>query len=201
MRALLALAFLSLALISCSPKTYMFIDNENRYGDLVNGLPEKDSTVSTYYKSKILKDVGRYAVANDGYLSNLKTGHWKEYYENGQLKSEGSYKVGSYLNCCMAGPCRNYYTYRYGLWKYYDESGTLEYEAEFIPSELHINTNCEGGDYVVFGLVKNIPLRYIASLTPDKVFELQKVAIDEEYVLITYTPLNGELYVTYDPKR
>jgi len=144
---------------------------------------------------------GKYAVTTDKQLSNIKTGQWKQYYENGQLKSEGNYKISSYLNCCVGGACREYYSYKDGLWKYYSEKGILEYELEFTPSKLHVDTNCEGGDSVNFGIIKTIPLKYKGALTPDKVFELQKVVLEEEVGSLTYTPLNGEIYITFEPKK
>ncbi|MEJ8804212.1 toxin-antitoxin system YwqK family antitoxin [Pontibacter sp. H249] len=201
MRVPLIIAFLLFVLASCSPKTYVFVGNEHRFGDLSDGLPDLDSTATTYYEGGSIKFEGKYAVTLDKQLSNIKAGEWKQYYENGQLKSEGNYKISSYLNCCVSGACREYYSYKDGLWKYYSEKGILEYEVEFKPDKLHVNTNCEGGDSVTFGIVKTIPLKYKGTLTPDNIFELQKVVLEEEVGYLTYTPLNGELYITFEPKK
>jgi hypothetical protein len=201
MRVPLLIAFLLFVLASCSPKTYVFVENEQRFGNVSDGLPGLDSTATAYYEGGSKKSSGKYAVTDDKQLSNIKTGQWKQYYENGQLKSEGNYKISSYLNCCVSGACREYYSYKDGLWKYYSEKGILEYEAEFTPTKLHVDTNCEGGDSMTFGIVKTIPLKYKSALTPDKVFELQKVVLEEEVGYLTYIPLNGEVYITFEPKK
>lgn len=199
MRIIFLWVILLVAFTSCSPKTYIYIENEHRFGDLSEGFPDKDSTVTAFLGPDSIVSRGKYAVTVDNHLSDIKTGYWKEYYANGQVRSEGIYKVSSYLNCCMSGPCRQYYSYRDGLWKYYLEDGTIAYELEFKPSRLHVNTNCEGGDTLIFGLITSVPLKYVELLTPEKVFELQKVVITDEAGHLTYTSLNGEMYIRYDP--
>lgn len=201
MRVTSLIAILSVVAISCGRKTYVYIGNEQRFGNLYDGLPDRDSTVTELYKSGIIKSEGKYAITDDSLLSNLKSGNWKGYYDNGQLKSEGGYKVSSYLNCCIDGPCREYYSYKDGLWKYFNEKGGVEYEVEFLPTHLHVNTTCDGGDSLIFGLISAVPLKYSASLTPDTVFELQKVKVEDDFGIMTYTPLNGVLYVRWQPKK
>lgn len=201
MRVPLLIAILLFVLASCSPRTYVYVENEQRFGNISDGLPDLDSTATAYYESGSIKSSGKYAVTANKQLSSIKTGLWKQYYENGQLKSEGNYKISSYLNCCVSGACREYYSYKDGLWKYYSEKGILEYEVEFTPSKLHVNTSCEGGDYVTFGIIRTIPLKYKGTLTPDKVFELQKVVLKEEAGYLTYTPFNGEVYIRFEPKK
>lgn len=167
--------------------------NYGRYGDISDGLPDKDTLVSKCNDKEILTGIGKMAL--DGKeISNLKAGHWKEYNSNGILKREGSYKIGSYIQCCFAGPCNQYYHYRSGIWKYYDDDGLLSYELEFVPSKIHIITSCEGGDDLLFGLVERIPLKYDNIVTTDTIVKHQKVEMDHETGTITMVPLNGRLY-------
>ncbi len=165
----------------------IYVQNDKRYGDLIDGLPEKDSLVRINHAN------GKMAVDKDGF-SNLRIGHWKEYNDSGILKSEGNYKIGSYIQCCFSGACMQFYFYRDGLWKYYNDKGILIYEMEFEPSELHIETSCQGGDELIFGLVKNIPLKYSDIITPDLIYENQKVTIVEEYGNAVLVPINGRLH-------
>ncbi|MEP3209739.1 MAG: hypothetical protein ABJN95_11140 [Maribacter sp.] len=168
-------------------------DNYGRYGDISDGLPDKDTLVTKCNDKEILTGIGK--IALDGKeLSNLKAGHWKEYNSNGILKREGNYKIGSYIQCCFAGPCNQYYHYKSGIWKYYDDEGSLSYELEFVPSKIHIVTSCEGGDDLLFGLVENIPIEYDDIVTTDTIVKHQKVEMDHEIGTITMVPLNGRLY-------
>lgn len=171
----------------------IYIQDEKRYGDLTNGMPEKDSLVQINYESGKIAAIGRMAVDADGF-SNLRIGHWKEYNDSGILKSEGNYKIGSYIQCCFSGACMQFYFYRDGLWKYYDDKGVLIYEMVFEPSELHIETSCQGGDELIFGLVKNIPLKYVGVVTPDLIYENQKISIEQEYGNTILVPINGRLH-------
>ena len=93
-----------------------------------------------------------YAVFNDGETSQYKIGIWKEYYENGQIKEEGKYLIGRYVQCCFSGPCLRYYNYKVGEWKYYYENGTLELEGNYSIKKLWIDTNY-GGDYIKYGIL------------------------------------------------
>ncbi|MBF9254848.1 hypothetical protein I2I11_16215 [Pontibacter sp. 172403-2] len=199
MRINLFVSLLLVVVASCSPKNYAVVTNEFRYGDLSDGLPDLDSTVTINYESRKVKAIGNYALADDNTSSNLKAGYWKEYHENGNLKSEGNYKLGSFLQCCTGGLCSDYYMYRDGKWKYYNEKGELEYEVEFIPSRLHVKTSC-GSDSLTFGLIKTIPLEYAGTLTPDIMYELQKVETEQNFGSIIYTPLNGNLYIDWKTK-
>jgi len=123
----------------------------------------------------------------------------KEFYENRNVKIEGSYKIGSYVDCCFAGPCRSFYFYKVGQWKYYNSAGELDYEIEFTPATLRIDTRCEGGDTLIFGLIKTIPVKYWSKLTADKVYELQKISVRyrDSFGTTTYIPLNEELFIEF----
>jgi len=95
---------------------------------------------------------GKYAKFNDGETSRYKIGIWKEYYDNGQIKEEGKYLIGRYVQCCLSGPCLRYYNYKVGKWKYYYQNGILELEGNYKIKKLWIDTNC-GGDYIKYGVL------------------------------------------------
>jgi len=95
---------------------------------------------------------GNYAKFNDGETSQYKIGLWKEFYENGQLKEEGNYLIGRYVQCCLSGYCIRYYNYKVGKWNYYYPNGTLELKGNYSLKKLRIETNC-GGDYIKYGIL------------------------------------------------
>ena len=167
--------------------------NDERYGDISDGLPDKDTVIEIKYDNGKIQGIGKMAVY-DSTVSDLRIGHWKEYNEEGILKREGNYKLGSYIQCCFSGACRQFYFYRDGIWKYYNDKGILSYEMEFEPSELHIDTSCQGGDELIFGLVKNIPLKYVGIITPDLIYENQKIEMKEKFGTVELVPINGQLY-------
>ena len=108
-------------------------------------------------------------------------------------RKKESYSLGMYQQCCYSGACAQYYFYRTGLWKFYDGEGCIDYELEFEPSELHITTNCEGGDELIFGLVKSVPLDYMDKVTANMIFESQKVIMKTENWTEILIPINGIL--------
>jgi len=196
----LGFIFIILTIVSCSPKTTarVYIDNDNLFGDITDGYPDR-SGLTTYKNSagQILAQ-GQCAVSGND-TTELRVGLWKEFYENRNVKIEGSYKIGSYVDCCFAGPCRSFYFYKVGQWKYYNSAGELDYEIEFTPATLRIDTRCEGGDTLIFGLIKTIPVKYWSKLTADKVYELQKISVRyrDSFGTTTYIPLNEELFIEF----
>lgn len=171
----------------------IYISSDKLYGEIKDGLPEKDTLIELK-KNGIILGKGAVAVNEDG-PSSLKVGYWKEYSENGTLKMEGNYGLGSYVSCCFVGPCRSFHYYRTGLWKIYDDNGKLKYELTFEPTELYIDTTCEGGDKLLFGIIKEIPLKYLNDLTSDKIFKLQQLKTENEFGIGTWTPLNGRIFI------
>lgn len=170
----------------------IFVSYNELYGDITDGMPDYD-TIVKIERDGIIIGMGRLAKNKNG-VSELKVGHWKEYHPNGNLKTEGVYHLGSYIDCCAGGACRQFYYYRSGLWKYYNENGELTYELNFKPSEFHIDTTCEGGDIILFGVVNEVPLKYGRRLTSDKIFEIQKIVTEDDYYIGIWTPLNGKIF-------
>ena len=108
----------------------------------------------TVMTDNIKEESGEFAKFNDGNTSPYRIGIWKEYYENGQLKEEGRYLIGRYVQCCFSGNCLRYYNYKVGKWKYYYPNGKLELDGNYSIKKMWIDTNC-GGDNVKYGILNS----------------------------------------------
>lgn len=170
----------------------IYIENNNLYGKITNGMPEKDSLIITK-KNGIVISEGKYAVYNKK-ISNIKVGYWKEYNNEGKLTREGNYKIGSYLQCCAGGPCKQYYFYRDGIWKFYENE--IEYQLNFEPEELYIDTSCKSNEKLIFGINKNYSYNQFGITSPDLIYQNQKIEIVSKNYIEIYTPLNGRLYIS-----
>ena len=106
-----------------------------------------------HYKDGSLMLKGAYAYSREGILSNLKVGKWIEYYPNGQIKAEGNYEIGQYIQCCGAGPCMWFYNFKQGPWNYYYNNGLLKAKGEYEIQNFYISTNCKGGDQLRLGIL------------------------------------------------
>jgi antitoxin component YwqK of YwqJK toxin-antitoxin module len=114
-------------------------------------LPTK-STITEYYESGEIKSVG----AVDEFhreFNNYRVGPWKEFYENGNLKAYGNYKLDTYTQCCTGGVCDGFYSFKYGEWNYYYDNGKLKAKGTYRIGKKHKETSCEGGDEIKFGFV------------------------------------------------
>ncbi|AXT19250.1 hypothetical protein D7030_13490 [Flavobacteriaceae bacterium AU392] len=184
-------------IFSCGTKNLhqnrVFIQDDKLYGELENGIPEKDSLIELKNKKGTVIGIGKMAVENND-VSFLKFDLWKEYNSNGILSAEGNYKISSYIDCCTAGACRVFYYYRIGKWKYFKENGELDFTLDFVPKEHSVDTRCQGGDKMIFGIVENIPLEYWDRVTINKIYELQKISFSHSYTISTMIPLNGKMY-------
>ncbi|MDF9799241.1 hypothetical protein OKW21_004504 [Catalinimonas alkaloidigena] len=149
----LNLILIVLLSIGCTTKR-AFVFNEHDFGDLKHGYPKKTQVDTIFYSDGSIKGIGQFAIDSQGQISNYKTGTWTEYNSNGSLKGIGGYKMGEYVNCCMGGPCTQFYHYKIGEWQYFDEHGKLSYEVKYEPKSLHIDTSCEGGDNLTYGLIE-----------------------------------------------
>lgn len=103
----------------------------------------------------------------------------------------------------MAGQCMTYYHYKIGDWKYYDSEGRLFYQVNYQPEELHVDTRCEDGDVVTYGLIKDPSyLKEVHKLSPDSIYALQEVVIEDEYRGVTILkPMDGKLVIDFKIKK
>jgi len=182
---------------SCRTKnlhqTRIFIENDQLYGELKEGIPEKDTLAELKNKKGTVTGIGKVAVANND-VSDLKFNLWKEYDLDGILSSEGNYKISSFIDCGMGGAFRVFYYYRIGKWKYFKKNGELDFALDFVPKEHSVDTRCEGGDKMIFGIVETIPLEYWNRVTANKIYELQKISFSDSFSITTMIPLNGKIY-------
>ncbi len=182
---------------SCGTKNLhqnrIYIQDDKLYGKLENGIPENDTLIELKNKKGTVIGIGKMAVA-DNKVSDLKFNLWKEFDSDGILYAEGNYKINSYIDCGMGGAFRAFYYYRIGKWKYFKKNGELDFALDFVSKEHFVDTRCEGGDKMIFGIVESIPLEYWDRVTANKIYELQKISFSNSYAITTMIPLNGKIY-------
>jgi hypothetical protein len=110
----------------------------------------KDSLVIKHFDNGEIKSKGKYAIDNDGKVSDLKIGKWTEYYSDGKVKCEGNYQISSYVDCGTAGLERVFYNYKIGEWSYFTSSGTLAANGKYKIINAKIDTRCKNGDNLIF---------------------------------------------------
>ncbi|MEO8403357.1 MAG: hypothetical protein ABI480_02140 [Chitinophagaceae bacterium] len=77
------------------------------------------------YPNKKIKEIGQYTKKDWPFSCTARTGYWKEYYENGQLKSFGEYQSELIENFWgHTGPYTVFY--KIGYWIYYYKNGQLK---------------------------------------------------------------------------
>ncbi len=172
----------------------IYIQDDKIYGELENGLPDKDKLVELKNKNGTVSGIGKMAVSKDN-VSDIKCGLWKEYDSDGILSSEGNYKISSFIDCGMGGAFRAFYYYRVGEWKYFKKNGKLDFSLDFVPKKHHIDTRCEDGDEMIFGIIETIPLNYWDKVDANKIYELQKITFSDHYAKTSFIPLNGKIYI------
>ncbi len=48
---------------------------------------------------------------------------------------------------------QQFYNYKIGIWTYYFNNGRIRAVGEYVTTNLHIDTSCEGGDNLIFGVM------------------------------------------------
>jgi hypothetical protein len=71
-----------------------------------------------------------------------KLGEWTFYYPSGKVYSKGSYSIGVYTECQVAGPVLIGYSFKTGAWKYWYDNGVLMAEGIYEPTQVEKETNC-----------------------------------------------------------
>lgn len=83
------------------------------------------------------------------YLNGIKSGKWEQFYYNGKKKY-----IGYCENNELHGPYNEYHItgelsvsgafekgYKSGVWKYYDETGVLIEQKNYVPEPNYVNDN------------------------------------------------------------
>lgn len=201
MKKIIIIFLLAIAIISCANRNlnqkWDYVRNANLFGDLKNGVPARDTIIEIKNGNNL--SIGKVAVSENG-TSVMKFGNWKNYNRNGVLISQGKYKIGKYIDCGVGGIEQMFYHYKTGVWEFYDNNGETEFELEFIPKEHFIDTRCEGGDKMLFGIIEKVPFKYYDKVNSDLIYELQKVKYFESFKNTIAIPLNGKVYITIEDK-
>jgi len=116
-----------------------------------NSEPPQTKMIVDHYKNGQIKSVGEEDVRFKDF--QFRIGHWKEFYENGQLRESGNYELGTYKQCCTLGICDAFYSYKIGEWTYYHPNGQLKAKGTYEIGTKHKKTSCQGGDEINFGYV------------------------------------------------
>ena len=124
MKNKITILFLILIITSCSESKKAKQSDLTIEGDTTqkennnisdSATEKKDSTITIYYPTGEIRYVQSYDIFGD------LTGEWINYYKNGKIKQKGYYSNGQ-VN---------------GIWKYYNEDGTLQREEL-----IELDTNC-----------------------------------------------------------
>lgn len=75
-------------------------------------------------------------------FERAKFGEWTFYYPSGKIYSKGSYSIGAYTECDVAGPNLIGYSFKTGPWKYWYENGILMADGTYQPIQVERITNC-----------------------------------------------------------
>lgn len=141
-------------LISCGKRLNprIYIADEHKYEIRKGEFKGNSEMKELSFPNGQLKEQGNYAYDNKRSLSDLKIDEWSSYYENGQLKSKGKYNIGTYIQCCFSGACKQFYNYKIDFWEYFHSNGQVKAAGEYQTRQMHVVTSCEGGDDIPFGV-------------------------------------------------
>jgi len=136
-------------------KPQIYIDFDKKFKMENDKYAGSDTLILKHYADSTTKSKGYYAIDSENKMSNLRVGEWFEYYENGNIKETGSFAIGAYLDCGMGGLERSFYNYKIGRWTYYLENGEVSAIGDYQMIKTHIDTRCEGGDSLFFGIIND----------------------------------------------
>jgi len=96
-----------------------------------------------YYPDKKIKAIGFYAVDDEGKKTYYRTALWTEYYNNGEIKSRGSYLFNFIYGCCGGLPCVHSNVYKVGDWIYYYENAVVKAKGIYKVERIEVSTGVE----------------------------------------------------------
>lgn len=126
-----------LLLTSCAPLT--------RRGKVVvyhhrNGAKAAEGAILT--AGNFLTADTFFELATLPWIEYQRTGRWRYWYPNGQLRAVVQYSFGEYTDCCVAGPCAQSYERLVGRVELFDESGKSLLKSDAGTRKRVIDTNC-----------------------------------------------------------
>jgi hypothetical protein len=136
-------------------KPQIYIDFDKKFKMANDKFAGNDTLILKHDTDSIIKSKGKYAIDSENKVSDLRFGEWFAYYENGNIKETGFFAIASYLDCGIGGLERSFYNYKIGKWTYYFENGKVSATGDYQTIKTLIDTRCEGGDSLVFGVINN----------------------------------------------
>ncbi|GAA0728439.1 hypothetical protein GCM10009430_37610 [Aquimarina litoralis] len=198
--------------LSCKSENYIdretkvsnFDFNEVFYQKLVfqNETYDGEREIEFQVINKEKYQLGEYAKDKNGEITKLKIGLWKTYYDNGQIKDEGEYLIGRYVQCCAGGYCMQYYNYKVGDWNYYYKNGKLKLKGKFGIMKFNTSTSC-GGDYLKFGMLNRTSKFYdsngkrIKKITDSMKLEFEKMYLPKYHAFFVPNSAKNEIEVVF----
>jgi hypothetical protein len=147
MKSVLTCVFLSVTILSCDSTKKVSGNSSHSAAERFSYINIQADTVSyicdsTFYQKLFLKldtiltennnySVGQLGKCHPDNKGGFKIGKWTEYYQSGNIKSQGNYGFGIIRNCCAAGYCYGQYSYKIGRWAYYSEDKKLKADIAF----------------------------------------------------------------------
>ena len=112
----------------------------------------QDTVLITYYPTGEKKNEGHHAFDKNHFPTQLKIGRFVEFYRSGAVKSTGNYEISSYIDCGIAGYEREFYNFKDSTWTYYFENRKVQAKGKYAVIKTKIETRCEGGDSLIYGI-------------------------------------------------
>jgi hypothetical protein len=100
-------------------------DFENRF------FAGKNVPDTLWYNDTVIKAIGYFAADKENKKSEYKIGLWKEFYENGNIKSIGNYGMQYLLLSYSSGQAIVYNEYKTGEWIYYYENAQVKAKGRY----------------------------------------------------------------------
>ncbi len=100
------------------------------------------------YENEAFSEAERRGAPLPRWREFLRIGSWEYRYPNDQTKAVISYEIGWYTDCCTGGLCKQPYEFRSGEFRAWWQDGSPLAQGTFALERQHVETNCEGGDWV-----------------------------------------------------
>ena len=144
---IIILVSLSLILIFSDCRTTMddiYIRDYYRLSIADSGFNGVSATDTIFLENRDIAAIGEYIIAFDTLQTDIKVNQWTYFYENGQIKMTGNYKVFSSYDCGFAGVYRYYYSIKSGIWTFFYPNGQLKAKGIFKLRLEDVPSMCRG---------------------------------------------------------
>lgn len=90
---------------------------------------------------------------DDPWRGVVHYGEWTYWYPDGRIKARVNYAVTCHTHCCVAGLCGWVHDYLTGAFDLWYESGQRLARGNFVPKQVRVDNNCEGGATTLRGAI------------------------------------------------